>query len=66
MPGWATDIRSGSADEPAQAVHFVVSVDHPELFPTRTTIATLAPIDRKAVNEDVFPGLEQISLVAVK
>ena len=23
-------------------------------------------IDRKAVNEDVYPGLEQISLVAVK
>jgi len=38
----------------------------PELFPTRTTIATLPPIDRKAVNEDVYPGLEQISLVAVK
>jgi enamine deaminase RidA (YjgF/YER057c/UK114 family) len=38
----------------------------PELFPTRTTIATLPPIDRKPVNEDVFPGLEQISLVAVK
>src|SRR4029078_1582314 len=38
----------------------------PELFPTRTTIATLPPIDRKSVNEDVFPGLEQISVVAVK
>ncbi len=38
----------------------------PEMFPTRTTIATLPPIDRKPVNEDVFPGLEQISLVAVK
>jgi len=23
-------------------------------------------IDRKPINEDVFPGLEQISLVAVK
>src|SRR6266542_2542784 len=38
----------------------------PEMFPTRTTVATLPPIDRKAVNEDVYPGLEQISLVAVK
>jgi 2-iminobutanoate/2-iminopropanoate deaminase len=38
----------------------------PELFPTRTTIATVPPIERKPVNEDVFPGLEQISLVAVK
>ena len=38
----------------------------PDIFPTRTTIATLPPIDRKPVNEDVYPGLEQISLVAVK
>ena len=38
----------------------------PELFPTRTTVAPLPPIDRKPVNEDVFPALEQISLVAVK
>jgi hypothetical protein len=38
----------------------------PEMFPTRTTVATLPPIDRKPVNEDVYPGLEQVSLVAVK
>jgi reactive intermediate/imine deaminase len=38
----------------------------PEMFPTRTTVAPLPPIDRKPVNEDVSPGLEQISLVAVK
>jgi enamine deaminase RidA (YjgF/YER057c/UK114 family) len=38
----------------------------PEMFPTRTTVATLEPIDRKPSNEDTFPGLEQISLVAVK
>jgi reactive intermediate/imine deaminase len=38
----------------------------PEMFPTRTTVAPLAPIDRKPSNEDTFPGLEQISLVAVK
>ncbi len=38
----------------------------PELFPTRTTVAPLAPIDRKPASEDAFPGLEQISLVAVK
>jgi hypothetical protein len=36
------------------------------LFPTRTTVAPLAPIDRKPASEDAFPGLEQISLVAVK
>ena len=38
----------------------------PDMFPTRTTVATIPPIDRKPVNDDVFPGLEQISLVAVK
>jgi reactive intermediate/imine deaminase len=38
----------------------------PEMFPTRTTVAPLPPIDRKPANEDVYPGLEQISLVAVK
>ena len=38
----------------------------PEPFPTRTTVAPLAPIDRKPANEDTFPGLEQISLIAVK
>jgi len=29
-------------------------------------VATLPPIDRKPANEDVYPGLEQISIVAVK
>jgi reactive intermediate/imine deaminase len=38
----------------------------PEIFPTRTTVAPLRPVDRKPANEDTFPGLEQISLVAVK
>ena len=38
----------------------------PEMFPTRTTVAPLPPIDRKPVNEDTYPGLEQLSLVAVK
>ena len=38
----------------------------PGMFPTRTTVAPLAPIDRTPANEDTFPGLEQISLVAVK
>ena len=38
----------------------------PEPFPTRTTVAPAAPIDRKPANEDTYPGLEQISLVAVK
>lgn len=38
----------------------------PEMFPTRTTVAPVAPIDRKPATEDTYPGLEQISLVAVK
>jgi reactive intermediate/imine deaminase len=38
----------------------------PEPYPTRTTVAPLAPIDRKPANEDTYPGLEQISLIAVK
>jgi reactive intermediate/imine deaminase len=36
------------------------------LFPTRTTVAPLAPIDRRPTNEDTYPGLEQISIVAVR
>lgn len=39
---------------------------YPEIFPTRTTVAPLAPIDRTPRNEDTFPGLEQISIVAVQ
>jgi len=38
----------------------------PDGVPTRTTVAPVAPIDRKPVNEDTYPGLEQISLVAVR
>lgn len=34
--------------------------------PTRTTVAQLAPTDRTPRNEDSYPGLEQISLIAVK
>jgi hypothetical protein len=36
------------------------------MFPTRTTVAPLAPIDRKPTSEDTYPGLEQISFVAVR
>jgi 2-iminobutanoate/2-iminopropanoate deaminase len=38
----------------------------PEAPPARTTVAQLAPTDRKPRDEDSFPGLEQISLIAVK
>jgi enamine deaminase RidA (YjgF/YER057c/UK114 family) len=38
----------------------------PEMPPARTTVAQLAPTDRTPQNEDTYPGLEQISLIAVK
>jgi reactive intermediate/imine deaminase len=38
----------------------------PDLPPTRTTVAQLAPSNRKAANEDTYTSLEQISLIAVK
>jgi len=34
--------------------------------PARTTVAQLAPTDRTPGSADTFPGLEQISLIAVK
>ena len=34
--------------------------------PSRTTVAQVAPVDRTPRDADTFPGLEQISLVAVK
>jgi 2-iminobutanoate/2-iminopropanoate deaminase len=34
--------------------------------PSRTTIAPVAPADRTPRNQDTFPGLEQISLIAVR
>jgi reactive intermediate/imine deaminase len=37
-----------------------------ELPPARTTVAQIAPVERTPRNEDTFPGLEQISLIAVK
>ena len=38
----------------------------PQIFPTRTTVAPFAPIDRQATGEDTFPALEQVSFVAVR
>lgn len=34
--------------------------------PARTTVAQQSPIDRTPRNDDTFPGLEQISLIAVR
>ena len=38
----------------------------PERLPARTTVAQVAPQDRTPRRADTFPGLEQISLIAVK
>ncbi len=61
----ATNVYLDNMDDFAR-MNRVYAQYFPEMFPTRTTVATLAPIDRTAKNEDTFPGLEQISLVAVK
>jgi 2-iminobutanoate/2-iminopropanoate deaminase len=37
-----------------------------DMPPARTTLAPIAPVDRTTRNEDTYPGLEQISLIAVK
>jgi 2-iminobutanoate/2-iminopropanoate deaminase len=37
-----------------------------EMPPARTTVAQIAPADRTPINGDTYPGLEQISLIAVK
>jgi enamine deaminase RidA (YjgF/YER057c/UK114 family) len=37
-----------------------------EMPPARTTLAQIAPVDRTPINADTYPGLEQISLIAVK
>jgi len=36
------------------------------VLPARTTIQQIAPAERKADNEDHFPGLEQVSFIAVR
>jgi len=37
-----------------------------EMPPARTTLSQIAPVDRAPMNGDTYPGLEQISLIAVK
>jgi reactive intermediate/imine deaminase len=37
-----------------------------EISPARTTVQQIPPTERKADKEDHFPGLEQISLIAVR
>ena len=36
------------------------------IMPAATTVQQIAPTERKADNEDHFPGLEQVSLIAVR
>jgi Putative translation initiation inhibitor, yjgF family len=36
------------------------------LKPAATTVQQIAPTERKADNEGHFPGLEQVSLIAVR
>ena len=38
----------------------------PEAAPARTTVAQVAPVNRTPGRDDTYPGLEQISLIAVK
>jgi reactive intermediate/imine deaminase len=61
----ATNVYLDDIDDFAR-MNRVYAQYFPDMFPTRTTVAPLAPTDRKPVNEDTYPGLEQISLVAVK
>ena len=61
----ATNVYLDNIDDFAR-MNRVYAQYFPDMFPTRTTVAPLPPIDRTPKNEDTFPGLEQISLVAVK
>jgi reactive intermediate/imine deaminase len=36
------------------------------IYPARTTVQQIAPVERKKNADDTYPGLEQISLIAVK
>jgi len=36
------------------------------VLPSRTTIQQIAPVERKPDNEDHYPDLEQVSLIAVQ
>jgi hypothetical protein len=39
VPGWASSISPGPADESGQQVHFVVTVDNPSLFSVQPAVA---------------------------
>jgi reactive intermediate/imine deaminase len=61
----ATNVYLDDVNDLARASR-VYAQYFPEMLPTSTAVAPAAPIDRKPSNEDTYPGLEQISLVAVK
>ncbi len=61
----ATNVYLDDMDDFAR-MNRVYAQYFPSRPPARTTIAQVAPADRTPRNEDTFPTLEQISLIAVK
>ena len=61
----ATNVYLDDMDDFAR-MNRVYAQYFPTRPPTRTTIAQVAPVDRTPRDDDTFPGLEQISLIAVK
>jgi reactive intermediate/imine deaminase len=61
----ATNVYLDDMDDFAR-MNRVYAQYFPNRPPTRTTVAQVAPLDRTPRNDDTFPGLEQISLIAVK
>ncbi len=61
----ATNVYLDDIDDYAR-MNRVYAQYFPANPPTRTTIAQVAPIDRTSASGDTYPGLEQISLIAVK
>jgi enamine deaminase RidA (YjgF/YER057c/UK114 family) len=54
------DLSDRQAYEQIYAEYFV------SVMPAATTIQQIAPTERKPDSEDHFPGLEQVSLIAVR
>jgi enamine deaminase RidA (YjgF/YER057c/UK114 family) len=50
----------------AQAFDQIYAEYFGSIMPAATTIQQIGPTERKADNEDHFPGLEQVSLIAVR
>src|SRR5262249_25745246 len=61
----ATNVYLDDIDDTAQ-LNRIYAQYFSDTPPARTTVAQLAPVERTPRDEDTFPGLEQISLIAVK